>query len=322
MFKARLAQHVRTWLPPRGSVAAWILGAALILCGVFIRVAMETITNDPLPPYLTLYPMIVIAAFAGGVRIGLFAVLASAASAWLLWIGPPVGTALTPIRVLTGIVFLFTATITVLLSGLARILLDDAAAAQEMRARAAGEAVHRIRNLISVMQSLSRQASASVEDVAAYREQMDHRLKALAIAQDMLLQRDWGVVKLDDLVQAALGPFLPSPKIELRLGAEVAAPAAAVTGVAMALYELATNSMKYGALASPSGFVRVETCVREGRVYVEWREIGLAHVAVGESAGQGAALIQAALAGVAGGLVRHDVSPHAVSCVLGWPLGD
>ena len=129
-------------------------------------------------------PAIVVAAFAGGIRVGFAAILFSALGAWIFWIGPPTEGAITPVRILTGLVFLLTGAATVIASGFARLLLDEVAEREEALARTTRESVHRIKNLLAVIQSISRKISMSAPDVNVYRERLDARLGALATAQE------------------------------------------------------------------------------------------------------------------------------------------
>lgn len=317
--RVQFIDRVRKWLPPAGSLPAYLFAAVAVGVAIFLRVLMDQITDEPLPPYITLYPAVVIASFVGGTRVGIFAMIASAVAAWVFWIGPAQAAAVSPIRAMTGAIYLFTGALTVFACGLARALLDQTAANEEFRHRAARESVHRIKNLLAVIQSISRKIAREIPDVGAYRDQLDMRLRSLAIAQDVLIKRDWADVHLNDLIQSTLGPFLPNPRLELRLNANVMVPSAAIASLSMALYELATNSMKYGALAHPEGLVRLESREHEGDAWLEWREIGLAHVAVGESAGFGSQLIRAALSAIDGATVLYDIGPESVSCVFEWP---
>lgn len=311
--------RVRRWLPAAGSLPAYLFAAVAVGVAIFLRVLMDQLTDEPLPPYITLYPAIVIASFVGGVRVGTFAMILSAACAWVFWIGPTQGAAVSPVRAITGAIYLFTGAITIFACGLARALLDQTAANEEFRHRAARESVHRIKNLLAVIQSISRKIAKEAPEIGIYRDQLDMRLRSLAIAQDVLVKRDWADVHVNDLIQSTLGPFLPNPRLELRLAANALVPSGAVAALSMALYELATNSMKYGALASPEGLVRLESREHEDDVLLDWREIGLAHVAIGESGGFGSQLIRSALSAVDGGTVLYDIGPESVSCVFEWP---
>ena len=296
------------------------MALALVGVGALLRFPLDALAGGQhLPPYITLYPMIVIAAFAGGVRVGFVAMLSSAIIAWILWVAPSSAGAMTPLRLTTGVLFLFTGAVTVLTAGLARLLLDTVAANETERTRAAREFVHRIKNLLAVIQSISRKISADATDTNAYRDRLDARLNALAIAQDMLLKRDGDPMLLNELIRSALGPFLPNPRLELRDGRALVAPKSAVTSLSMALYELATNSAKYGALASPTGHVRLESRLSEGRCSLEWREVGLAQMGVSGSSGLGSTLIRTALSSVASATVVYHVSPESVACLFEWP---
>lgn len=314
--------RIRRWLPKTGSIEAYIIAGILIGVGVVLRFALDEIAEDQLPPYITLYPVVVVAAFAGGIRVGLFAMALSAVAAWLFWLPPPVPGAMTTGRIATGLVFLITGGVTVACSGAARLLLDKVIESEAARTRAAREAVHRIKNLVAVTQSLSRKISRDAGDVATYRDRLDERLSALAIAQDMLVKGGEKDISLRELVRASLAPFTPNPRLELKNELDTIVPRRLVTPLSMALYELATNSMKYGALSSPTGHVRLIAEQRDGRCSLDWHEIGLSQVSMGESAGLGSLLIRSALSAIEGGVVRYDISPQSVSCLFDWPAND
>ncbi|GAN00528.1 sensor histidine kinase [alpha proteobacterium U9-1i] len=312
-------QRLKALLPRTGGPLAYVVALLVIGVGILARFPLDAVAQQPLPPFITLYPAIVIAAFAGGLRVGVFAVVVSAASAWWLWIAPNLNGPPSAIQGATTIVYLFTATLTVLTSGGARLLMDQIAASEHSRVLATRESVHRIKNIIAVVQSLSRKIAGNVGSVPEYRDRLEQRLIALAAAQDLLLKRDWDNVDLQTLIESTLAPFLPNPRLEVKRGSRLNVPRTAVTGLSMALYELATNSMKYGALATPQGLVRIEWSEQDGRVSVEWREVGIGRINAGEGAGLGAGLIRAALNSLEDASVRYEMGEQVLACVFDWP---
>jgi two-component sensor histidine kinase len=116
-------------------------------------------------------------------------------------------------------------------------------------------------------------------------------------------------VQLRDLVQSTLGAFMPNPRLQVSADADCIVPKRVVTQLSIALYELATNSMKYGALSSDDGLV---SCNRRSQaVDARWNgeRTGMAHVAMGESSGLGSTLIRSALTAINDGVVSYAVSP-------------
>lgn len=318
-FRAQLLElHGR--LPKVASLQAFLLAAAFIGIGVIARIPLDAAANQPLPPYITLYPAIVLSAFVGGIRVGFAAVVVSTICAWSLWMSPSFPwIAGSPFQFATALVYLCTASLAVATSGAARLLLDVAGDYAAERARAARESVHRIKNLVAVVQSISRKVAADATSVQGYRDTLDQRLRSLAAAQDVLLKQDWQDVDLDEIIRSALAPFLPNPRFEIVKGPSATLPRDAVQGVTMALYELATNSMKYGALADPTGFVRLEWHCEEGRCALQWREVGAENPSTGVSGGFGAQLIRSALQAVNDAHVRYEITPQAVLCSFDWP---
>src|SRR5262249_56155253 len=80
------------------------------------------------------------------------------------------------------------------------------------------------------------------------------RLEALARAHRQLLKSNWTGVSLDEIVRQALEPFGPRSEIA---GGDVTLTPKDAQNFSLALHELATNAVKYGALSNPDGKVEI-----------------------------------------------------------------
>lgn len=125
------------------------------------------------------------------------------------------------------------------------------------------EVNHRAKNLLAVVQAVADQ-TARHGDPATVAERLYDRISGLAAGQDLLVKNHWHGVEVSDLVEVQLAHFkdligtrvlLDGPPARLR--------AEAAQGIGMALHELATNAVKYGALSNS-----------EGRVSIVWRVSG------------------------------------------------
>jgi two-component sensor histidine kinase len=171
----------------------------------------------------------------------------------------------------------------------------------EARALLMREVDHRARNALTVVQAILRLTRA--EEVDAFREVALGRIEALARAQTSLARRKWEGANLEDVVRAELSAlaFAGAARIS---GPSAVLPAEKVQAMSMILHELATNAVKYGALASPQGVVSVEwTCEGSG-VELVWRETGGPPAHKPARAGFGSRLIRQ-LAHQLGGTVRY-----------------
>src|SRR3954471_4989412 len=121
------------------------------------------------------------------------------------------------------------------------------------------ELQHRTRNLLAVVQSIASKTIRSSATLEAFRAEFESRLGALGRVQSLLARVDDQGVDLQTLVLAelaALDDTRAPDKIKVR-GPRVVLPAMAAQAVGLALHELATNAVKYGALAQPSGKLMV-----------------------------------------------------------------
>jgi two-component sensor histidine kinase len=147
------------------------------------------------------------------------------------------------------------------------------------------------------------------------------RLHALAKAHDLLSLKSWDRAPLRGVVAAALGPFQEAHRARFLIDGPdcVWLDANRSLLLAMALHELATNAVKYGALSNGAGQVRVawERLNRDGqdRMLFYWREGGGPPVKPPEHKGFGSSLIERALqAGL--GPTRLEFDPQGVACTL------
>jgi PAS domain S-box-containing protein len=187
--------------------------------------------------------------------------------------------------------------------------------ADEARRLLVDEMKHRVKNSLSTVQAIATQSlrSASESERAAFVA----RLHALANAHDVLTQENWHRAPLREIVNQALRPFEAS-RFAIS-GPYVRIDANKALQLTMALHELATNAVKYGALANATGKVSIDWTVLDepagSRVRICWEERGGPPVQQTERKGFGSKLIEVSLE-------KSEVvfAAEGVSCVLEMSL--
>ena len=183
-----------------------------------------------------------------------------------------------------------------------------------------GEVKHRIKNLLATVQAIARQTLKGAP--AEEREAFIARLMALANAQDLLTLERWNRAAVHEVVDRALRPFEAKHNARfLTKGPEdVWVDAQRASLLTMALHELATNAVKYGALSNGYGVVSLgwEVTGEEDAqsVRLTWRELGGPLVLPPERKGFGSFLIERALQGSGGGGAKLDFNPNGLICSL------
>lgn len=151
---------------------------------------------------------------------------------------------------------------------------------------------HRSKNLLTIVQAIAAQTAAG--DPADMPQRLARRLIALAASEDILVHNRWRSIPTGDLVRSQLGfvkhlidhrILLDGPDLRLQEGA------AQVLG--MAIHELATNAIKYGALANEAGVGEISWSLDadEGVFRFDWVENGGPHVCAPEETGFGSTII-------------------------------
>ena len=179
---------------------------------------------------------------------------------------------------------------------------------------------HRVKNTLAIVQSIATQTLRGEGADGAMRRAFESRLTALAAAHDLLTAENWESASLRQVIEeAGLGCGAPATRFNVT-GPEVRVQARAAVAIAMAVHELCTNAVKYGALSNAVGKVSVEWQVTQSgdarRLRLRWREDGGPPVAPPKSRGFGTKMIERALAVELGGSARIEFLPEGVCCTV------
>lgn len=191
--------------------------------------------------------------------------------------------------------------------------ISDRKEAESHRDLLTKEMSHRVKNTLATVQSIMSQSlrSANVDpNVAATIAQ---RLQALAGAHDVLTTRGWEEARLSEIVEAATAPFDSGQNERIHAGGdEVIVSSRAATAIALAMHELSTNAVKYGALSNDRGVVTINWHIVDGELELVWTESGGPRVERPTSNGFGSRMIEQALASSIRGTAEIDYRPAGI----------
>jgi two-component sensor histidine kinase len=160
---------------------------------------------------------------------------------------------------------------------------------------------HRVKNTLATVQSIATQTLRTADTTQDAKDALERRLLALSRAHDVLTRENWEGADLMDVVERALEPYQVHSENRLHItGPHVRLTPRMSLALAMALHELATNAVKYGALSNKSGIIDVSWAVQDGaappRLVLQWKEAGGPPVVAPRRRGFGSRLIERSLA--------------------------
>ena len=196
--------------------------------------------------------------------------------------------------------------------------ITDRKRAQERQKLLINEIQHRIKNTLAVVQAIAAQ---TLHNAPVERDAFVARLHALAGAHDLLRDDNWHQAALIDLVGKALNAFRDTHRERFVIDGPdgIFLDAQKSSLLVMALHELATNAVKYGALSNETGQVRVvwDTSGDDApkRFRLCWKESGGPPVSPPKQKGFGSLLIERALQSQLGP-ARLDFDPGGLVCSI------
>ncbi|MBZ9906888.1 sensor histidine kinase [Mesorhizobium sp. BR115XR7A] len=120
------------------------------------------------------------------------------------------------------------------------------------------EVSHRSKNLLAIIQSIATQTGRYSDGIGDFLTRFRGRLQSLASSQDLVTSSNWRGAALHELVAGQVGRYGANPSHSLRFrGANPYLNPNAALHIGLAMHELAVNSVSYGALSRPDGFVEV-----------------------------------------------------------------
>lgn len=185
---------------------------------------------------------------------------------------------------------------------------------------------HRVKNTLATVQSLAGQTARHSESSGDFFHRFEARLLALSRAHDLLTKRHWEHAPLDTLAREVLMALagdaggrivIDGPSVDLN-------PRAALS-FTMALNELATNAVKYGALSSETGTLsvvwRLHTKADKAMLSLDWCEDAGPPVRPPTRRGFGTRLIERCIERDLGGELDLAFDPAGASCRISIPIG-
>lgn len=242
-------------------------------------------------PFLTFYPVVLLAALVLGGRYAVLAAVGAMVLARLLFVQGLIHLAPPPVQ--AALIALYGLTIgTIVGAGhLIRLILIENQRHIDLADSFNEELQHRAKNTSQVLRALIGRGPGPDDDAAEFHAKLLGRMEALGRANDVLRYGAAGNADTADLVATALAPFgaagIDCSGPGCRLHKSAAAP------LVMALHELATNATKYGALSRPEGRVSLAwELAGDGKVTLHWREWNGPPVVVPTSRGMGSRLLR------------------------------
>ncbi|KQP14627.1 sensor histidine kinase [Methylobacterium sp. Leaf93] len=193
------------------------------------------------------------------------------------------------------------------------------------------ELQHRTRNLMGVVRATADKTLRNSSGLDDFRERYGTRLAALARVQGLLSRLAEGErVSFDELIRSEVAALDgEASRVSLSGPKAVALRSSTVQIFALALHELATNALKYGALAQPRAHLDIRWHVeiaepeRAPWLHVDWRERGVrmpARDGLPQGSGSGRELIERALPYQLGARTTFVMEPDGVHCTIALPV--
>ncbi|ONG50191.1 methyltransferase [Pseudoroseomonas deserti] len=204
--------------------------------------------------------------------------------------------------------------------------VTEAKLAVEHQAVLLAELQHRVRNIMALIRTIARRSADGARDIDDYRSSLQGRLLALARVQALLTREANAGGLLREIIEREVSAQAQhGGQFEL-VGPDIRLSPKAVEVLALALHELATNALKYGALSVPEGRLRVAWAPIErcGHTWltIDWTEEGAPPRAPVERRGFGSHLIEGKIPYELGGIGQITIGPGGARCHLEFPLKD
>jgi PAS domain S-box-containing protein len=182
---------------------------------------------------------------------------------------------------------------------------------EDQRQQLMAELDHRVKNVLAAVQALAQQTARRTTSLDMFLANFSGRLKAMASANELLTAARWRGAAIDHLATAELGAIAPAQTSWA--GPELFLTPRAANALSLALHELATNAVKFGALSTDTGRVDLRwRSLPEGGFELTWTESGGPTVSPPARQGFGATLLDQVTGRELNGSAKVEYRPGGV----------
>jgi two-component sensor histidine kinase len=186
---------------------------------------------------------------------------------------------------------------------------------EEAREALVAELDHRVKNVLASVQSLAAQSARKTVSLEAFLKTFTGRLEAMAAAHTLLTRTRWRGAEIGDVVAAELSGLAHGRA--RWSGPVVMLNPRATNALTLALHELATNAVKYGALSTEAGRLDVRwNLIETGGFELHWTERRGPMVEPPSRQGFGAMLLERVTGRELGGDVTIGFLPEGLQAVI------
>jgi two-component sensor histidine kinase len=322
-----------------GTVGAYAFAFLCAGVAIAVRIALEPYVVGS--AFITAYPAVVITSLISGLGAGVFCTVLAAAAAALFVVSPQFSFYVAhPDDVITILLFILVSLVNVIFISGMRFAVgryrEQSVALRESQERLASvvaELQHRTRNLISVVGTMAKGTLRTSKTFDEFIAIFQDRLEVLGRAQGLLFRTEGrNRVTFDELIETELcAQSIPMEDGPVTLDGPKGIPLRShtVQSLAMALHELMTNAIKYGALKQPNGrlTIRWETLVESGKLWLhlDWKESGVEMPPLGagpQGSGQGRELIERVLPYQFDAQTTFAMEADGVHCTISLPASE
>lgn len=177
------------------------------------------------------------------------------------------------------------------------------------------ELSHRSKNLLMVVLAIANQTVQRATSFGEFQRNFENRLLAIARCHDLLVEKGWEGALIESLIFAQFKPFIDDPALRVdAVGPPIMLNPDAAQNIGLALHELATNSMKYGALSSPDGQIvirwNIDALQTPKKFRFSWEERGGPRVAPPTHEGFGHKLLSRLASGTSDTEIKLAFAPE------------
>jgi len=189
--------------------------------------------------------------------------------------------------------------------------------AEERQSLLTREVDHRAKNALALAQSIVRLTRR--DDVKDYIKAVEGRISALARVHTILSLSSWEGAEIGQLIDEESSPYSSSKQIEIR-GPKIQLQPTTAQTLALAIHELITNSVKYGALSTRSGRLEIRWEILDSMLELSWEERDGPPVSEPTTRGFGTRSVIASVGSQLGGRADFDWRTEGLLCRLSVPL--